>query len=52
MLLSDNQPNITIRSSFRVCLDYVLTGKNLYVPFYNDLRTDAKVLAQMSNLTV
>ena len=52
MLLSDNQLNITIVSSFRVCLDYVLTGKNLYVPFHNDIRTDAKVLAQMSNLTV
>ena len=52
MLLSDNQPDITIGSGFHNCLDYVFIGKNLYVPFYNDIRIDAKALSQVSSLNV
>ena len=52
ILLSDNQPDITIGSGFRSSLDYVLTGKSLYVQFSNDIRIDAKVLAQILSLTV
>ena len=52
MLLLNNQPDITIGKGFRSCLDYVFIGKNLYAPFSNDIRTDAKVLTQMSSLIV
>ena len=52
MFLSDNQPDITIGSGFHSCLDYVFIDKNIYVPFYNDIRIDAKVLAQVSSLNV
>ena len=37
ILSSDNQLKITIGNGFRGCFDYVLIGKNLYVPFYNDI---------------
>ena len=44
MLLSDNQPDITIGRYFRSFLDYVFIGKNLYDPlFSNDVRTDTNV---------
>ena len=52
MLLSDNQPDIIIGNGFRSCLDYVFIGNNLYMAFSNDIKNDAKVLTQMSNLTV
>ena len=43
MLLSGNQPDITIGRDFRSFLDYVFIGKNLYDPFSNDIRTDKNV---------
>ena len=43
MLLSDNQPDITIGRDFRSFLDYVFIGKNLYDPFSNNIRTDTNV---------
>ena len=52
MLLSDNQPDITIGSGIHSCFDYVFIGKNLYDSFYNDIRIDAKLLAQVSSLNV
>jgi hypothetical protein len=33
---SNHQIEITIGNGFRGCLEYVLIGGNLYVPFYND----------------
>ena len=36
IFLSNNQIEITIGNGFRGCLEYVLIGTNLYIPFYND----------------
>ena len=40
ILLSDNRLEIAIGNGFRACLDYVVIGKNLYLPLYNDILTE------------
>ena len=37
ILTPNNQIEIIIGNGFRGCLEYVLIGENLYIPFYNDI---------------
>ncbi|CAF3641598.1 unnamed protein product [Rotaria sordida] len=40
LLTSNGQTQIFIGNGFRGCLEYVLIGENLYIPFYNDILYD------------
>jgi hypothetical protein len=58
IFLSNNQIEITIGNGFRGCLEYVLIGGNLYVPFYNsssienDTRLHKIHLEQIENIQI
>ncbi|CAF3431133.1 unnamed protein product [Rotaria socialis] len=40
LLTSNGQTQIYIGNGFRGCLEFVLLGENLYIPFYNDMIYD------------
>ncbi|UJR36501.1 hypothetical protein I4U23_029222 [Adineta vaga] len=58
LLTSNGQTQIFIGNGFRGCLEYVLIGENLYIPFYNesifenDTRTNRFFTEQMENIQI
>lgn len=58
IFILNNQIEIIIGSGFRGCLDYVLLGDNLYVPFYsdilieNDTRANKFSIAPLENIHI
>ncbi len=58
LLTSNDQTQIFIGNGFRGCLEYVLIGENLYIPFYNDLidendtRTNKFFIEQIENIQI
>lgn len=58
LLTSNGQTQIYVGNGFRGCLEYVLIGENLYLPFYNDnlYENDARknkfVVEQIENIHI
>ncbi|CAF3534312.1 unnamed protein product [Adineta steineri] len=58
LLTSNSQTQIFIGNGFRGCLEYVLVGENLYIPFYNniiyenDTRTNKFFTEQIENIQI
>jgi len=58
LLTSTGQTQIFLGSGFRGCLEYVLIGDNLYIPFYNDIiyendtRTNKFFTEQIENIQI
>jgi len=58
LLTSNDQTQIFIGNGFRGCLEYVLIGENLYIPFYNDIiyendtRTNKFFIEQIENIQI
>ncbi|CAF5101705.1 unnamed protein product, partial [Rotaria sp. Silwood1] len=52
IFILNDQIEITIGNGFRGCLEYVLLGDNLYIPFYNDTLIDNKNSTNLNNIHI